>query len=113
MASRLDEQVAAWCRVNGWTDLQPVDNHYWAIPPGAVMPLPIPQEVVRAILEHYPCPRWIDCTDSDPWLAVSFEEQFHEVEIRYTLTRPRRPRGVRQWLADLLMRLVRWIGGVR
>lgn len=25
MASRLDEQVAAWCRVNGWTDLRLAD----------------------------------------------------------------------------------------
>lgn len=39
-----------WCVENGWTDLfQERPNHYWAFPPGAVMPEPIPIRVLREI----------------------------------------------------------------
>jgi hypothetical protein len=45
-----DEWIQQWCDDNGWTDLfQERYNHYWAFPPGAVMPEPIPQKVMRAI----------------------------------------------------------------
>ncbi|MGB0561329.1 MAG: hypothetical protein ACPGVO_05945 [Spirulinaceae cyanobacterium] len=39
-----------WCDKQGWTDLfQERPNHYWAFPPGAVMPEPIPPKVLRQI----------------------------------------------------------------
>lgn len=45
-----DEWVEEWCEHNGWTDLI-VDrqNTYWAFPPGAVMPEPIPTKALRVI----------------------------------------------------------------
>jgi hypothetical protein len=45
-----DEWIYEWCQENGWTDLvmEPL-NHYWAFPPGAVMPQPIPPEILRLI----------------------------------------------------------------
>ena len=45
-----DEWVQKWCEDNGWTDLI-VDrkNTYWAFPPGAVMPEPIPSKALRLI----------------------------------------------------------------
>ncbi|MGJ3244551.1 MAG: hypothetical protein ACFE0I_00535 [Elainellaceae cyanobacterium] len=45
-----DEWIAEWCQENGWTDpvMEPL-NHYWAFPPGAVMPQPIPSEILRII----------------------------------------------------------------
>jgi hypothetical protein len=42
--------IENWCVENGWTDLfveRP--NHYWAFPPGGVMPEPIPYTVLRTI----------------------------------------------------------------
>ncbi|MCS6813391.1 MAG: hypothetical protein NZ772_07445 [Cyanobacteria bacterium] len=41
--------VEAWCCENGWTDLFIEQRHYWAFPPGAVMPVPIPNSVLRSI----------------------------------------------------------------
>jgi hypothetical protein len=45
-----DEWIQEWCEENGWTDVfQERYNHYWAFPPGAVMPEPIPNKVMRLI----------------------------------------------------------------
>lgn len=38
-----------WCYDHGWTDLYIERDLYWAFPPGAVMPEPIPPEVLREI----------------------------------------------------------------
>lgn len=45
-----DEWIEEWCQNNGWTDLfieRP--NSYWAFPPFAVMPEPIPNKALRFI----------------------------------------------------------------
>lgn len=45
-----DRWVEEWCLDNGWTDLfMERCNNYWAFPPGAVMPEPIPPTVLRTI----------------------------------------------------------------
>ena len=45
-----DAWIQEWCESNGWTDLfKERYNHYWAFPPNAVMPEPIPQKVLRVI----------------------------------------------------------------
>lgn len=41
--------VQDWCQENGWTDLFVERYYYWAFPPGAVMPQPIPGQALRAI----------------------------------------------------------------
>jgi hypothetical protein len=53
-----DEWIQEWCDANGWTDLfMERLNHYWAFPPGAVMPEPIPNKILRCIkLEKGLCP---------------------------------------------------------
>ncbi len=45
-----DEWIEEWCQENGWTDLfVERSNSYWAFPPGAVMPEPIPAQALRVI----------------------------------------------------------------
>ena len=45
-----DSWIQEWCDNNGWTDLfRERYNHYWAFPPNAVMPEPIPYKVLRII----------------------------------------------------------------
>jgi hypothetical protein len=45
-----EEWIEDWCQDNGWTDLYMERcNNYWAFPPGAVMPEPIPEKVLRFI----------------------------------------------------------------
>ncbi|MBD2149223.1 hypothetical protein H6F44_03655 [Pseudanabaena sp. FACHB-1277] len=45
-----DEWIDEWCRENGWTDLF-IERccNYWAFPPSSVMPLPIPNKILREI----------------------------------------------------------------
>jgi hypothetical protein len=44
-----DEWIKDWCQENGWTDLVVEHRNYWAFPPGAVIPEPIPPQVLRLI----------------------------------------------------------------
>jgi len=45
-----DEWIDEWCQENGWTDLFVERcSNYWAFPPSSVMPLPIPDDTLRAI----------------------------------------------------------------
>lgn len=42
--------IEDWCRDNGWTDLFIQERkEYWAFPPNAVMPLPIPTQALKVI----------------------------------------------------------------
>lgn len=42
--------IEEWCNDNGWTDLfQQERKEYWAFPPNAVMPLPIPSQTLQII----------------------------------------------------------------
>ena len=41
--------IEDWCSENGWTDLFRERTDYWAFPPNAVMPVPIPTQVLRSI----------------------------------------------------------------
>lgn len=45
-----DDWVQEWCEENGWTDLfMERKDHYWAFPPGCVMPEPIPSQTLNSI----------------------------------------------------------------
>ncbi|MDJ0717423.1 MAG: hypothetical protein QNJ54_24930 [Prochloraceae cyanobacterium] len=44
-----DTWIQEWCEENGWTDLFIERYMYWAFPPGAVIPEPIPPKTLRAI----------------------------------------------------------------
>ena len=44
-----DDWIKEWCDENGWTDLFTESYMYWAFPPGAVMPEPIPPKILRLI----------------------------------------------------------------
>lgn len=45
-----DEWIQEWCDSNGWTEPSLVTtNFYWAFPPNAVMPEPIPTEILKLI----------------------------------------------------------------
>ncbi|MEC4815154.1 MAG: hypothetical protein SAK29_18040 [Scytonema sp. PMC 1069.18] len=42
--------IEEWCLENGWTELfEERRNNYWAFPPGAVIPEPIPTHILRLI----------------------------------------------------------------
>jgi hypothetical protein len=45
-----DSWIQEWCDNNGWTDLfRERYNNYWAFPPNAVIPEPIPHKALRVI----------------------------------------------------------------
>ncbi len=41
--------IDSWCRDNGWTDWFVERSRYWGFPPNAVMPVPIPSDVLRGL----------------------------------------------------------------
>lgn len=41
--------IDEWCNTNGWTDCFKERSGYWAFPPNAVMPVPIPANVLQTI----------------------------------------------------------------
>ncbi|MDB9315650.1 hypothetical protein PN462_21230 [Spirulina sp. CS-785/01] len=42
--------IQEWCDTYGWTEVfRERSGHYWAFPPNAVMPEPIPQEELKRI----------------------------------------------------------------
>lgn len=43
------EFVSNWCQQHGWTDLFIERYRYWAFPPGAVMPLPVPAQALQEL----------------------------------------------------------------
>lgn len=47
-----DEWVQEWCDTHGWTDLFRERLDYWAFPPNAVMPLPIPMQALQLIKQE-------------------------------------------------------------
>ena len=50
--------VEAWCESHGWTDLFIERYHYWAFPPGAVIPQPIPVKILEAIKKNKGLSPW-------------------------------------------------------
>lgn len=44
-----EQWIADWCQTNGWTDWFRERSSYWAFPPNSVMPVPIPNSVLRTI----------------------------------------------------------------
>lgn len=44
-----EQWIADWCQDNGWTDWFQERSRYWAFPPQAVMPVPIPTRALQTI----------------------------------------------------------------
>ena len=47
-----DEWIKEWCLENGWSDLYIEQNQYWGFRPGAVMPEPIPPNILQQIKQE-------------------------------------------------------------
>lgn len=60
-----EEWINEWCRDNGWTDLYVERCQYWAFRPGAVIPEPIPPQVLRTIKAEKGL-----CAD-EKWLSIA------------------------------------------
>ncbi|WP_247216279.1 hypothetical protein [Synechococcus sp. C9] len=56
-----DAWIDQWCQEQGWTEWVASGGTYWAFPPQAVMPVPIPREVLQELKATYglsPQERW-------------------------------------------------------
>lgn len=45
--------IQEWCQENGWTDLFVERQAFWAFPPGAVIPEPIPGDVLISLKREH------------------------------------------------------------
>ena len=79
-----DQWIEQWCQENGWTDLFiERRNHYWAFPPNAVMPEPIPVETLRIIKEEKGL-----SPDEKTWLTLAFLVTIISFILSYYLRSP-------------------------
>ncbi|MEL6222138.1 MAG: hypothetical protein AAFR31_05790 [Cyanobacteria bacterium J06627_8] len=79
-----DKWVQDWCCENGWTDpvMEPL-NHYWAFPPGAVMPQPIPVDTLRFLKSQNGM-----TSQEKAWSATAIAVSFVMAVLSYVLKCP-------------------------
>jgi hypothetical protein len=79
-----DDWIREWCSDNGWTDLfRERYNHYWAFPPNAVMPEPIPPQVLRLIKKQKGL-----CSAEKIWTGLAIATTISGVIFSYFLQSP-------------------------
>ena len=79
-----DDWVQEWCEANGWTELfRERYNHYWAFPPNAVMPEPIPGQTLRLIKSQKGF-----CQEEKLWLAAALGFTFLGLVFTVVLKSP-------------------------
>jgi hypothetical protein len=47
MIQLIEKQIQTWCENNGWTDYFIHDGEFYAFPPEAVIPVPIPMQLIK------------------------------------------------------------------
>lgn len=55
MNKQQEKQIRQWCEDNNWTDLFIHENKFYAFPPHAVIPLPVPIEENKINYESRQC----------------------------------------------------------
>jgi hypothetical protein len=75
--------IEEWCQENGWTDLFLECSHYWAFPPNAVMPVPIPMQVLRSIKAKKGM-----CLEERIWCLAAVSSAIAGVAATYFLSSP-------------------------
>ncbi|VEP13818.1 conserved hypothetical protein [Hyella patelloides LEGE 07179] len=79
-----DSWIQEWCDNNGWTDLvKERYNHYWAFPPNAVMPEPIPHKVLRVIKSEKGF-----SSEEQSWLTIAIAISATSAILCYFLANP-------------------------
>lgn len=79
-----DEWIKEWCEENGWTDLfRERYDCYWAFPPGAVMPEPIPGKIMRQIKANKGL-----CPEEKMWLSLAVTVTLIAATLSYFLYCP-------------------------
>ena len=79
-----DSWIQEWCDNNGWTELfRERYNHYWAFPPNAVMPEPIPQKVLRVIKAEKGL-----SSEEQLWLSIATGVSAIAIMLCYFLANP-------------------------
>ena len=78
-----DEWIREWCNDNGWTDLYIEKCHYWAFPPGAFMPEPIPSQTLRLIKAEKGL-----CSEERNWLIAAGICSVTAIILSYVLRNP-------------------------
>ncbi|ACK73060.1 conserved hypothetical protein [Gloeothece citriformis PCC 7424] len=79
-----DQWIEEWCQDNGWTDLVISGyNQYWAFPPNAVMPEPIPSKVLRLIKAEKGL-----CFEEKVWISLVSLASVSAIILCYFLRSP-------------------------
>ena len=66
MKKQQEKRIRQWCVDNNWTDLFICENKFYAFPPNAVIPLPVPLEENQLNYKRGRC-------NQSFWLAVTID----------------------------------------
>lgn len=75
--------IEDWCLANGWTDWFMERSRYWAFPPNAVMPVPIPMQVLRTLKAQYGL-----CPEEKVWSIIAVMSAVFAGVSSYCLSSP-------------------------
>jgi hypothetical protein len=78
-----EQWIADWCQEHGWTDWFLQQRRYWAFPPHAVMPTPIPQQALRNIKAEKGF-----SPDEQIWCLAGLASVIGGVVVSYSLSSP-------------------------
>jgi hypothetical protein len=56
MSKFLHQYIQQWCSEHGWTDLFVEQCQFWAFPPGAVIPAPVPVYALEGFYRTHRAP---------------------------------------------------------
>ena len=75
--------IDRWCQDNGWTDWFVERSRYWGFPPNAVMPVPIPSDVLRTLKAQHGL-----CLEERVWVLSALCGAAIAGVLSYTLNSP-------------------------
>lgn len=78
-----DQWIQDWCEEHGWTDWFREQRQYWAFPPNAVIPLPIPSEALYLIKQQKGL-----STDEQAWCLAAMLSAVLAAVSSYVLSSP-------------------------
>jgi hypothetical protein len=78
-----EQWIADWCTEHGWTDWFHEQRSYWAFPPHAVIPTPIPTQVLQAIKAEKGL-----SPDERRWVMIGFGSMFLGCGLSYVMGSP-------------------------
>ncbi len=78
-----EQWIADWCLEHGWTDYFRESTTYWAFPPQAVMPTPIPETDLKILRVE----KGLSLCDKQ-WFAIALASLISGIALSFAIDQP-------------------------